>query len=133
MKGQKNTKKVQNHNVKSIKGITLIALVVTIVVLLILAAVSITVVFGDNGLLKLAKEAGDKTNEAVGKEQEEINDLEYMISDNLGIANSPITSERASNSVTFATNYGKVDIGKILDTRSFDLEEVANSAGWLQE
>ncbi len=31
------------------------------------------------------------------------------------------------------TNYGKVDIGKILDTRSFDLEEVANSAGWLQE
>ena len=31
------------------------------------------------------------------------------------------------------TNYGKVDIGKILDTKSFDLEEVANSAGWIQE
>ena len=31
------------------------------------------------------------------------------------------------------TNYGKVDIGKILDTKSFDLNEVASSAGWIQE
>ncbi len=49
---------------KKQRGITLIALVVTIVVLLILASVSITVVFGDNGILELAKEAGEKTNEA---------------------------------------------------------------------
>lgn len=31
------------------------------------------------------------------------------------------------------TNYGKVDISKILDTKSFDLNEVASSAGWIQE
>ena len=31
------------------------------------------------------------------------------------------------------TNYGKVDISKILDTKSFNLEEVASSAGWIQE
>ncbi len=31
------------------------------------------------------------------------------------------------------TNYGKVDIGKILDTKSFNLDEVASSAGWIQE
>lgn len=31
------------------------------------------------------------------------------------------------------TNYGKVDIDKILDTKSFDLNEVASSAGWIQE
>ena len=31
------------------------------------------------------------------------------------------------------TNYGKVDISKILDTKSFDLAEVATSAGWIQE
>lgn len=31
------------------------------------------------------------------------------------------------------TNYGKVDISKILDTKSFDLNEVAGSAGWIQE
>lgn len=31
------------------------------------------------------------------------------------------------------TNYGKVDVSKILDTRSFNLEAVASSAGWIQE
>ena len=31
------------------------------------------------------------------------------------------------------TNYGKVDIAKILDTKSFDLEAVSSSAGWIQE
>ncbi len=31
------------------------------------------------------------------------------------------------------TNYGKVDVSKILDTRSFNLDEVASSAGWIQE
>lgn len=31
------------------------------------------------------------------------------------------------------TNYGKVDVSKILDTKSFDLEAVASSAGWIQE
>ncbi len=31
------------------------------------------------------------------------------------------------------TNYGKVDVEKILNTKSFNLEEVASSAGWVQE
>ena len=31
------------------------------------------------------------------------------------------------------TNYGKVDVEKILNTKSFNLEEVASSAGWIQE
>jgi len=42
------------------KGITLVALVVTIVVLLILAGISITMITGDNGLMKKAREG--KTN-----------------------------------------------------------------------
>ena len=63
------------------KGITLIALVVTIVVLLILASVSITVVFGDNGLIEMAREAGRKTNEAVEKEQGDIANLTNDIKD----------------------------------------------------
>ena len=68
--GIKNCKKA-----KYIKGITLIALVVTIVVLLILASVSITVVFGDNGILQLAKEAGEKTNEAIKSDLQDIQDI----------------------------------------------------------
>lgn len=31
------------------------------------------------------------------------------------------------------TNYGKVDVAEILDTKSFDLATVASSAGWIQE
>ena len=31
------------------------------------------------------------------------------------------------------TNYGKVDVAEILDTKSFNLEKVASSAGWIQE
>ena len=84
-----NTSKVLN-----VKGITLIALVVTIVVLLILASVSITVVFGDNGILQLAKEAGEKTNEAVQKDLQDIQNLEDTIGDivNNGWSISKVTA-----------------------------------------
>ncbi len=69
----------KNNSMRStlnaVSGITLIALVVTIVVLLILASVSITVVFGDNGILQLAKEAADKTNEAVKSDLQDIQNI----------------------------------------------------------
>ncbi len=57
------------------KGITLIALVVTIVVLLILAGVSITAVFGENGIINGAQKAKDKTDETVQQEQEDVGKL----------------------------------------------------------
>lgn len=50
------------------KGITLIALVITIIVLLILAAVSIAMLTGENGILTNAKDARDRTREANVKE-----------------------------------------------------------------
>ena len=49
---------------KKQKGITLIALVITIIVLLILAAVTISALSGDNGILKRATEAKQKTRRA---------------------------------------------------------------------
>lgn len=52
------------------KGITLVALVVTIVVLIIIAGVSIGLVLGENGLIKNAKDARDKTSQT-GKEESE--------------------------------------------------------------
>ena len=51
------------------KGITLIALVITIIVLLILAGVAISMLSGENGILKKAAEAKTKTEE--GQKQEE--------------------------------------------------------------
>ena len=46
------------------KGITLVALVVTVVVLLILSGVSINLVLGNNGIIKKAGEAAQKTKNA---------------------------------------------------------------------
>ena len=57
--------KKQKRNIKKQESaITLIALVVTIVVLLILAAVSISMLTGDNGIIKKASDAKDKTEQA---------------------------------------------------------------------
>ena len=47
--------KEKNKKVAEERGITLIALVVTLIVLLILAGVSISMLTGDNGILKNAK------------------------------------------------------------------------------
>ncbi len=52
------------------RGITLIALVVTIIVLLILAAVSISTLTGENGLLNKAGQAREKT--MLGNEKETV-------------------------------------------------------------
>ena len=55
---------------KKTKGITLIALVVTIIVLLILAAVTMTVTVGQNGIFKKASDA--KASTEIAKEKETI-------------------------------------------------------------
>ena len=57
------TKKINKN-----KGITLIALVVTIIVLLILAGISISMLTGQNGILKNASKAKNETEEAQTKE-----------------------------------------------------------------
>ena len=53
--------KFKNKRNKEIRGITLIALVITVIVILILAAISITMLTGDNGILNKAVLAKDAT------------------------------------------------------------------------
>ncbi len=60
---------------KKQKGITLVALVVTIVVLLILAAVSINIAFGNNGIFTQAQKAAGDTAAAVDYEANELGKL----------------------------------------------------------
>jgi len=55
---------MKNKIYKQNKGITLIALVITIIVLLILAGVAISMLSGENGILKKAGDAKVKTGEA---------------------------------------------------------------------
>ena len=60
---------------KQEKGITLIALVVTIVVLLILAGVSLSLVIGNDGIMKRAKEAKNQYAEAQTNVEKQLNEL----------------------------------------------------------
>ena len=55
--------------IKQTKGITLIALIITIIVLLILAGVTITMLTGDNGILKQATNARETNTKAELEEQ----------------------------------------------------------------
>ena len=54
------------------KGITLISLVVTIIVLLILAGITISMLFGENGLITMAQKAKDQYEEAAKNEEQQL-------------------------------------------------------------
>ena len=69
---------------KNKNGITLIALVVTIVVLLILAGVSISMLTGENGIIKRAQEAKEKSEIAEEKELVELSAVGAMARDKWG-------------------------------------------------
>lgn len=62
---------------KNNTGITLVALVVTIIVLLILAAVSISAVMGENGIVTRASNSKEETE--IGKEKEQVNSAKMEI------------------------------------------------------
>lgn len=96
-----------------IQGITLIALVVTIVVILILASVSITVVFGDNGILKLAKEAGEKTNFANEKEviQLKMTNIKTKLVTGAKISEEEYIGEKLSEMSAVAGDWKNVIVG----------------------
>ena len=89
MKKESLEKMSKVKKIKKISGITLIALVVTIVVLLILAGITISLVFSEKGIIAKAREAAEKTNQAVINEQEQMNEVGTIIDNMLnGIGES---------------------------------------------
>ena len=80
--------KLRNKKLKEARGITLIALVITIIVLLILAGVTISVLTGENGILK-------ETNEAVIENAHgEVKELMYLEYENYIIEKSQGKSQK---------------------------------------
>ncbi len=61
------------------KGITLISLIITIIILLILAGVSIALLTGENGIIKKAELAKQKSEEAEQNENIVLEDYENKI------------------------------------------------------
>ena len=129
------------NRIKSQKGITLVALVITIIIIIILATVSISAVFGDNGLIEKAEEAKDMTANSVIAEQEEMNELltEYtniMEGDSdipLPEDTTPPTVEIEINEITkssIAITINAVDTGSGLaatDTYKYYLDDEENA------
>ena len=79
VKSKGGDKKIMKTKIKQEKGITLIALVVTIVVLLILAGVSLNAIFSENGIIKRAKDAQNKMDQATQNDLDSINELNNWI------------------------------------------------------
>ncbi len=98
-------KDIQNNYSKQ-RGITLIALVVTIVVLLILAGVSINAVFGQDGIIKKAKDAQNKMDQATQNDLDSINELNNWIDGKIngttGEESKPVTNPYADQQWTMA-------------------------------
>ena len=84
-------KEDNKKNYLSQQGITLIALVITIIVLLILAAVTISTVFGENGLLKSIEIAREKTK--IAEYKEDLNQKLLEAKMNVLLDNSKVLEE----------------------------------------
>ena len=91
---------------KNSKGITLIVLVITIIVLLVLAGVSLSLMLGQNGVLKQAQNATTETRGAEEKEK-----IEMAVAAARAVGNGELTEENLD------TELGKVFDSGILKKR----------------
>lgn len=109
MKLQKKQEKLYNRNMVS--GITLIALVVTIVVLLILAGITISTLFGENGIITAARKVADDTKQDEINTEQGVSSLEEQMNNamdssslmSLIKANSFITAQQGNQIVNDRT------------------------------
>ena len=93
---KKQNSKIMSKVKRKASGITLIALVVTIVVLLILAAVSISMLGGENGIITQAIKAKDETDIADEKERVQLAAVAAAGTDKWG----EITEENLADELT---------------------------------
>ena len=101
-------------NLKNRRGITLIALVITIIVLLVLAGVTITMISGDNGILKKVVQAKESTQKASVEEKVRLAIQSAFASDyskNGKITQETLTQELEKNGLS-EENLEEIEDGK---------------------
>ena len=119
VKSKGGDKKIMKTKIKQEKGITLIALVVTIVVLLILAGVSVNAIFSENGIIKRAKDAQNKMDQAAENDQKGINELSNWLDSKIngnsgGNTTGGNTTGGDDNPTTTTTKISTL-VGKVVD------------------
>ena len=136
----KINKKLARRNYSNQTGITLIALVVTIVVLLILAGVSLNAIFSENGIIKRAKDAQNKMDQATQNDLDAINELNNWIDGKIngssGGNNNPPTSDLpsvANETIPYYpdTTFTKLE-GTNLDNGLVIQDESGNEYVWIE-
>ena len=136
-KDKEKTKKQNSKIMRKVKGkvsgITLIALAVTIVVLLILAAVSISMLSGENGIIAKAKNAKEKSEISDEKEIVEISAVSASGRDKWGkITEENLANELTKNIGTRDKDYTLIQEGEsfivtyIESNRSYTVDENGN-------
>ena len=99
------------------RGITLIALVITIIVLLILAGISISMLTGQNGILKRAAESKENTKQS---QKEEILKIAVMDALSQGLGN--ITSDNLQTALNNNFGNGKYEFIEANDSYTVTIE-----------
>ena len=100
-------KKSARRNYSNQTGITLIALVVTIVVLLILAGVSINAIFSENGIIKRAKDAQNKMDQATQNDLAQLDELDSWLENQVnGVEKGAKIISFTINSTTYQAEEG---------------------------
>ena len=107
MKKENKRKLIEN------KGITLVALVITIIVLLILAAVSISLVMGDNGILTRAEEAKSSYELSAEEEAFAMDGVPIVVKDLVEQTNGSLLSIEEARSTDM---YSRVKNSRYEDT-----------------
>ena len=116
---------MKKTNLRKSKGITLIALVITIIILLILAGVAISMLSGENGILKKAAEAKTKTEE--GQKQEETT-LEDMDLDSYFILKNAKYKCRYGYVTGIYMNEDAKELKQLLKDNGYELKNIENTS-----
>ena len=78
---------------KNSEGITLVALVVTIIILIILAAISINILIGTDGLIAKTKQAKENMELATIEEQTRLNELYGQLDNGIAVAGTSFAEQ----------------------------------------
>lgn len=98
---------------KENKGITLIALVVTIVVLLILAGITISTLFGENGIINSARRAEQDTANAENTTNQGMQNLQDQMNEKLGLGGPKVKLSDGTSITLTKENFGQY-LGKVV-------------------
>ena len=107
---------------KNKKGITLIALVITIIILLILAAVSLNMIIGENGIVNKARTSKDTYDDAKSREEANLAEIEARINalaDGIGIETVPYETLSPVTSVAPSSTNDPVETPEPEETKTF--------------